>query len=241
MTQNRGKYSHNGNADPLFRVYLREMNGYSLLTPEEEKSLAIRYRETGDREATHKLVTGSLRLVVKIVLDIQKEFKRKGRKFPEQLLMDLIQEGNLGLIWAVEKFDPYNGAKLSSYSSIWIECNVRNLIKEDRARILHLDVPRKEGSKESHLDFLLDTGPRADDALAENELQQLFRQRIAEFHQTLDARELDILETRILTDDPATLKGIASRHGISPTRVRQLEDRLIKKLRDYMRSHFLEH
>jgi DNA-directed RNA polymerase sigma subunit (sigma70/sigma32) len=121
MTQNRGKYSHNGNADPLFRVYLREMNGYSLLTPEEEKSLAIRYRETGDREATHKLVTGSLRLVVKIVLDIQKEFKRKGRKFPEQLLMDLIQEGNLGLIWAVEKFDPYNGAKLSSYSSIWIE------------------------------------------------------------------------------------------------------------------------
>ena len=59
-----------------------------------------------------------------------------------------------------------------------------------------------------------------------------------EFRQTLDAREMDILETRIMNDATATLKGIASRHGVSSKRVRQLEDRLIKKLRGYLRSQF---
>ncbi len=90
--------------DP-FRLYLDEIKRYPLLSREDETDLAIRYREKGDIQSAYKLITANLRLVVKIAMDFQRYWM--------QNLMDLIQEGNVGLMQAVKKFDPYRGYKFS--------------------------------------------------------------------------------------------------------------------------------
>ncbi len=96
--------------------YMGEINRYPLLQPDEEKRLARLYVETEDRDATFTLITSNLRLVVKIALDFQKFWMRN--------LLDLIQEGNIGLMQAIKKFDPYRGIKLSYYASFWIKAYI---------------------------------------------------------------------------------------------------------------------
>jgi RNA polymerase sigma-32 factor len=86
--------------DP-FRLYLDEIKRYRLLSREDERDLAIRYREKGDIEAAYRLITANLRLVVKIAMGFQRYWMHS--------LMDLIQEGNVGLMKAAKKFDPYRG------------------------------------------------------------------------------------------------------------------------------------
>jgi len=105
------------------RIYLDEIKRYDLLTREEEVQLAIRYREKGDLEAAYKLITSNLRLVVKIAMDFQRHWM--------QNLMDLIQEGNIGLMQAVKKFDPYRGYKFSYYASFWIKAYIIKFIMDN--------------------------------------------------------------------------------------------------------------
>jgi len=104
-------------------LYLDDIKAYPLLTRSEEKSLAIRYQEKGDIQAAYKLVTSNLRLVVKIAMDFQ--------RYWTQNLMDLIQEGNVGLMHAVKKFDPYRGYKFSYYSSFWIKAYIIKFIMDN--------------------------------------------------------------------------------------------------------------
>jgi RNA polymerase sigma-32 factor len=108
--------------DPL-QLYLMEIKRYNLLTKEEEVALALRVKENNDQEAAYRLVTSNLRLVVKIAMDFHR-YWTKG-------LLDLIQEGNVGLIQAVKKFDPYRGIKFSYYSSFWIKAYMLKFIMEN--------------------------------------------------------------------------------------------------------------
>ncbi len=108
--------------DP-FRIYLEEIKRYPLLSREEERELAIRYREKDDIEAGYRLITANLRLVVKIAMDFQRYWM--------QNLMDLIQEGNVGLMQAVKKFDPYRGYKFSYYASFWIKAYIIKFIMDN--------------------------------------------------------------------------------------------------------------
>lgn len=96
--------------DP-FRRYVQEISQYPFLSAHEEKELAERFRHTGDKEAARKLVTAHLRLVVKIALEYRTAYGN---------LLDLVQEGNLGLMRAVKTFDPEKGARLGHYASWWI-------------------------------------------------------------------------------------------------------------------------
>ncbi len=100
--------------DPL-QAYMQEISRYDLLTPEEEKDLAIRYRDQGDAAAAYKLVTANLRLVAKIAFKYRRFYKN---------VLDLIQEGNIGLMKAVQKFDPYRGVRLSTYARYWIQAYI---------------------------------------------------------------------------------------------------------------------
>ena len=93
--------------DPL-GVYMRDVQRYPLLSKDEEHELAVRYFEDEDVEAARRLVTSNLRLVVKIAYDYRQAYKN---------ILDLVQEGNIGLMQAVKKYDPYKGVKLSSYAS----------------------------------------------------------------------------------------------------------------------------
>ncbi|MBW2171496.1 MAG: RNA polymerase factor sigma-32 [Deltaproteobacteria bacterium] len=108
--------------DPL-QKYLQELGQYGLLSREEEKELGIRVREHGDRDAAYRLVTSNLRLVVKIAIDFQRVWM--------QNLLDLIQEGNIGLMQAVQKFDPYKGVKFSYYASFWIKAYILKFIMDN--------------------------------------------------------------------------------------------------------------
>ncbi|MDY0038909.1 MAG: RNA polymerase factor sigma-32 [Desulforhabdus sp.] len=117
-----GERIKNSTLDPL-ALYLSEIKAYSLLTRNEEKSLAIRYQEKDDLKAAYELVTANLRLVVKIAMDYQRYWM--------QNLMDLIQEGNVGLMHAVKKFDPYRGYKFSYYASFWIKAYIIKFIMDN--------------------------------------------------------------------------------------------------------------
>ncbi len=108
--------------DPLQR-YLSDISQYKLLTREEEIELGKRIQEEGDPEAAYTLVTANLRLVVKIALEFQRVWM--------QNLLDLIQEGNIGLIHAAKKFDPYKNVKFSYYSSFWIKAYILKFIMDN--------------------------------------------------------------------------------------------------------------
>ncbi len=108
--------------DPLQR-YLTEISRYPLLTRERERELAMRVQEDGDPEAAYELVTSNLRLVVKIALEFQRVWM--------QNLLDLIQEGNIGLMQAVKKFDPYKNVKFSYYASFWIKAYILKFIMDN--------------------------------------------------------------------------------------------------------------
>jgi RNA polymerase sigma-32 factor len=108
--------------DPLQR-YLAEIRRHPILDAEEEKALAIRYREKEDLEAAYKLVVSNLRLVVKIALEYYNSWMMN--------LLDLIQEGNIGLMLAVKKFDPYRGVRLPYYASFWIRAYILRFIMDN--------------------------------------------------------------------------------------------------------------
>jgi RNA polymerase sigma-32 factor len=100
-------------------TYLVQINQFPLLTQEEEFKLAVRYRKHNDIDAAQKLITSNLRFVVKVVF----EYKSYGVK-----LLDLIQEGNIGLMMAVKKFNPYKGYRFISYAIWWIRAYIQNFI-----------------------------------------------------------------------------------------------------------------
>ncbi len=267
----------------LLQRYLMDVRRYPLLSREEEHDLAVKYAETQDSQYAHLLVTSNLRLVVKIANDYQKYWMN---------LLDLVQEGNVGLMQAVKHYDPYRGVKLSSYSSFWIKAYILkfiidnwslvkigttqaqrklffNLKKEherfaqlgydpDASRIakslnvkqevveemqqrmaggdLSLDQPLGDDSEESHLDMLAGREQDISDHLADVEVRDLFRSKIASFQEKLAEKERYIFEKRLMAEQPETLNQIGERFGVSRERIRQLEERLIKRLRDYFRE-----
>ncbi|WP_242336576.1 MULTISPECIES: RNA polymerase sigma factor RpoD/SigA [unclassified Anaeromyxobacter] len=107
--------------DPL-RAYMAEISRHPVLSREEEHALAVRYRETGDVDAAYRLVASNLRLVVKIA----HEYRRTAFQ-----VLDLVQEGNMGLMQAVKKYDPWKGVKLSSYAAWWIRAYIIRFLMEN--------------------------------------------------------------------------------------------------------------
>jgi len=119
--KNLPKIISSSSQDPL-TIYLKEISRYKLLTPEEEESLVQELKNTGDIEVAKKLVMANLRLVVKIAMEYRTAW---------QNVMDLIQEGNIGLMKAVSKYDFDKGAKLSYYASWWIRSYILKFILDN--------------------------------------------------------------------------------------------------------------
>jgi RNA polymerase primary sigma factor len=112
-----------------FHLYLREIGQVKLLTPDEEVALAERIKR-GDKEAREQMIKANLRLVVKIARDYE------GLGLP---LLDLISEGNIGLMKGVERFEPAKGAKLSTYVSWWIKQSIKRALA-NQSKIIRLPV-----------------------------------------------------------------------------------------------------
>src|SRR4029077_6465504 len=122
----RGELQHT--SDP-FTLYLREVGETPLITPKEEIALARRIKR-GDKAAREQMIKANLRLVVKIARD----YENYGLP-----LLDLINEGNIGLMRAVEKFDPSKGAKLSTYAAWWIKQSIRRALS-DQSKTIRIPV-----------------------------------------------------------------------------------------------------
>ena len=269
--------------DPLQR-YLAEIRRYSLLTREEERSLAIQYREKDDIEAAYRLITANLRLVVKIALEFQRYWMTN--------LLDIIQEGNIGLMHAVKKFDPYRGVKLSYYASFWIKAYILKFIMDnwrlvkigttqaqrrlffnlnkERERLeslgydagpkllaekldtkeeeiiemdqrmgswdVSLESPVRDDSDSTHRDLLLSKDISHEEVLAESQTRDMFLEKLEEFRETLRGKELYIFEKRLLSDSPLTLQQIGDEYGLSKERVRQIQKKLIEKIKDFLKE-----
>ncbi len=269
--------------DPLQR-YLSEIRRYPLLSRDEEHRLAVHYRENQDIEAAYRLVTANLRLVVLIAREYQHAVRT---------LLDLVQEGNIGLMEAVKNFDPYRGIRFPSYAVWWIRAYIIryvmnnwrmvkigttqaqrklffNLQKEkDRleaegfvagpkllaqrldvkesevvemeqrlsARDLSVDAPVEAGEAATMLDFLPSTGATTEEEVASAESRELISQKVKEFGETLTGKDRVIFEGRLMSEEPLTLQEIGDRYGISRERVRQIEERVKKKLKAYLTAN----
>lgn len=106
----------------LLSFYLAEVRRYPLLTPEEEKEYAVKYTESGDAEAAERLVTANLRLVIKIAFQYHRQWAN---------VLDLIQEGNVGLVEALSRYDPYRNVRFSSYAQYWIRAMILRFLMDN--------------------------------------------------------------------------------------------------------------
>jgi RNA polymerase sigma-32 factor len=267
-------------------AYLHELRRYPLMTREEEHDVAVQYSKTAEQRLAARLVTANLRLVVKIA----QEYRRAHRN-----ILDLIQEGNIGLIHAVQKYDPYRGVKLSSYASWWIRAYILKFIlanwrlvkvgttqaqrklffnlRKEREKLekqgfeveakhlaAALDVTEQEviemerrlNASETSLDAPMRSDEQGDRTQGDfvraapasrpdlqveaGEFGAILRDKLHAFGATLRDRDLEIFRDRLLNDEPATLVQIAERFGVTRERVRQIEERLKKRLRQYLMS-----
>ena len=116
----------------LLAHYLSEVRRYSLLDPDEERRIALEYFERGAPEAAERLVTANLRLVVKIAFQYHRQWAN---------VLDLIQEGNVGLVEALSRYDPYRGIRFSSYAQYWIRAMILRFLM-DNFRLVRLGSTR---------------------------------------------------------------------------------------------------
>ncbi len=264
-------------------LYLKEVSRFPMLKPEEEQMLAKRVRDHNDTDAAFRLVSSHLRLVVKIAMDFQRRWM--------QNVLDLIQEGNVGLMRAVNKFDPDKGIKFSYYAAFWVKAYILkfimnnwrmvkigttqvqrklfyNLNKErqkliaqgfdpdatmlsDRLGVsveqinemdqrlaasdMSLDMQINDDSAgATRMDFLPALGPGIEDSIASEEIAGLIQEHLRTILPKLNEKETYILQNRLLTDEPATLREIGERYNVTRERVRQLEARLLEKLRKHL-------
>ena len=213
--------------DPLQR-YFAEIRRYPLITTDEERRLVIQYREKGDVEAGHELIASNLRLVVHIALKFQRHWTTS--------LLDLIQEGNVGLIKAVEKFDPYKGVKFSYYASFWIKAYIFKFIIDNWSlvkigttqaqRKLFFNL-KKEKEKLNALGY--DPGPKL---LAEK--LDTSEKDVIEMDQRLGGWEVS-LESQISDNSVTTHKDLLHSNDISPDEMlmeSETRDRFHNKLEE---------
>ncbi|EGB15208.1 putative RNA polymerase, sigma 70 family subunit [Pseudodesulfovibrio mercurii] len=282
--------------DPL-QLYLKEIARFPMLEPEEEYALAKRVQEDNDQDAAFKLVSSHLRLVVKIAMDFQRRWMQNG--------LDLIQEGNVGLLKAVTKFDPEKGIKFSYYAAFWIKAYILKYIMDnwrmvkigttqtqrklfynlnkERQRLqtlgfdpstealserlgvseaeidemdqrlskndMSLNTPLGDDSDTTRMDFLPSLAPGVEESIANDQIVDLLLNNIREIRASLNDKEVAILDRRLLSDDPVTLREIGEEFGVTRERVRQIEARLMAKIRehltdkvkDFSRDWVLEH
>jgi RNA polymerase sigma-32 factor len=268
--------------DPLSR-YLAEIRRFPLLSREEEVKIAKRYTKFHDPADAYTLVTANLRLVVKIA----NEFAHASRN-----LLDLIQEGNVGLMEAVRNFDPYRGIRFPSYAVWWVRAYIyrflinnwrlvkigttqaqRKLFFNLRKETERLEVegftaqPRqlaqRMGVKESEVremqermaqselsldapagpeddtrlgDAIPDTEWNPEETAAREEWRNFAHDKVEQFAATLKDKELEIFRTRLLAEEPPTLQEVGARFGISRERVRQIESRLKRRLKEFLKD-----
>jgi RNA polymerase sigma-32 factor len=198
--------------------YLAEIRRYPLLSREEEHRLAVRYREEGDLDAAYKLVTGNLRLVVLIAREYQRAFRN---------LLDLVQEGNVGLMEAVKNFDPYRGVRFPSYAVWWIRAYIIRFLMNNWRMV-------KIGTTQAQRKLFFNLQKEKDRLEAEgfSPAPKLIAQRldvkeseVVEMQQRLGSRDVSVDAPLGADDDSNTLLDTLSSGGTAEDQMAEAEYR----------------
>ncbi len=265
------------------KLYMREIGRYALLSAEQEAEIGLRIIE-GDKAAKQKLVEHNLRLVVSVA--------RKYIGNSNMTFMDLIQEGNIGLMKAADKFDPSKGYKFSTYATWWIRQTIGRAVQE-QSRTIRIPVHMVETSAKMNkvirkLTQEFGREPSAEEIAAEmnidvNKIKFLFeanrdplsldnrvgdeddttigdlvadhsvelpgasiikeenKQMTMNILSTLSEREKEVMVLRfgLEDDNPKTLEEIGQHFGVTRERIRQIETKALRKLRNPIRSKML--
>ena len=266
-------------ASTALQAYLNRISRLPLLTKEEEYKWAVRYYENKDPKAAEVLIESNLRFVISVA--------KRYSKFSSKL-MDLIQEGNVGLLKAVQEFNPYKGVRLITYAVWWIrgyiqEYLLRNYsmvrigtnkkqkklfyalqkekekfdqfsersllpiiadqtntlpeeVREMRQRILtkdtSLDQKLNSQSQNSFLDLQVDESSlETEEAISEQQQSRQIQTHLKKMESQLNTKEKYILKHRLLNESPYTLQKIADQFNVTREAVRQMEERLMKKIK----------
>jgi RNA polymerase sigma-32 factor len=285
-----GRAIRGGHKDDILASYLSEVRRYPLLTPEQEREAAVLYVQTGDKEAAKLLITSNLRLVIKIAFQYHRQWAN---------VLDLIQEGNVGLVEALSRYDPYREIRFSSYAQYWIRAMILRFLldnfrlvrlgstragrklffqlQKERDRLLsegidptearlserlgvsvkeiqavdqHMRAPalslHSPAGEEDDGRTLAEVVPEAvpqnpETNAARSELSDLVRGRLDAFAATLtDDRERVIWARRLLAPEPESLSTLGEEFGVSKERVRQVEARLKRRLKQYLEAELGE-
>ncbi|MDU5724728.1 MAG: RNA polymerase sigma factor RpoH [Haemophilus parainfluenzae] len=225
--------------------YIRAANEYPMLTAEEEKSLAERLYYDGDIEAAKKLVLSHLRFVIHVARGYS------GYGLPQA---DLIQEGNIGLMKAVKRFNPEMGVRLVSFAVHWIKAEIHEYVlrnwrivkvattKAQRKLFFNLRKTKQRLGwfNENEVDmvanelgslYLEDKSSNFAAELESENFEEQATEKLGTALANLDERSQDIIKARWLDDDKATLHDLAAKYNVSAERIRQLEANALKKLK----------
>ncbi len=272
--------------DDALRLYYSHVQAHPVLTAEQEVDLSRRWLEQGDKAAADKLVLSNMRAVIKI----SSEFANQHVPFA-----DLVQEGTMGLLRAVDRYDPERGTRFLSYAAWWIRAFIRDyllrtrslvrlgttqrqrtvysrlgkakaaaaregltgearmqrmveLIGVDRATVesmmgrlggydVSLDQPvGREGDSAPRANFIPGDQATPEQLLGDAEQARLHRENLRKAIETLPEREQMIIRRRHLADRPDTLQEVGEDLGISRERVRQLEVRALRRMREWLRA-----
>ena len=267
--------------DPLKR-YLSEVSKHPVLTRERELELAVKAFVHKDPDAAQMLVISNLKLVVKIALEYYNTYLN---------ILDLIQEGNVGLVHAVKKYNPYKGTRFSTYASFWIRAYILKHIMDSWSIVkvgttqsqrklfyrlnkekkkleaqgvvpaaqllastldvkteevedmekrlaftdMSLDHPLYDEGEETLMD-VMQSDENIEETVAAKEKRNILELKVKEFKTMLNDKELLIFERRIMAEEPMTLQEIGARFKISRERVRQIENRVLKKFNETFRA-----
>lgn len=268
--------------DPII-TYLNEIKKYPLLSREQELELAKKYYETKDPIAAQSLVTSNLRFVVKVAA----EYSKFGAR-----LIDLVQEGNMGLMHAVREYNPYKGTRLITYAVWWIkgyiqeylmkqyslvkigttqtqkklfyklqkekdllekmgqggdikllaeklgveESEIESMAQRLSGRDASLSQSVDDDSGASLMDFQKSAATSPDEVLSQQEEREILLNAIEDLRSELNEKETLLLQERLLNEEPMTLQEIGDRWGTTREAVRQMEARLVKKIKERLES-----
>lgn len=266
--------------------YLDEIKKFPMLSESEELELFRKWHEEQDINAAQQLVTSHLRYVAKIAMQF------RGYGLP---MVDLISEGNIGLMTAVKKYDPERGFRLSTYSTLWIKATIQDYIlkswsmvkigttatkkklffnlRKMKNKLLHLhngaapaneseiianqldvseeDVKQmesriagdislnttvygKDDSQREAIDVVEEPSVSHEIQVIESEDYSRKRTRFMEAMEELTEREQEIIYARRLSDEPETLVDLSKKYGVSSERIRQIEEKALQKLKQYV-------
>jgi RNA polymerase sigma-32 factor len=235
--------SHPDLSSSLMAAYVSDVSRHPLLSREEELVLAREYVVTRAPRLEARLMSANLRLVMKIAWEYHNH---------RPVVLDLIQEGNLGLLEAIRRFDPERGVRLPSYAGWWIRAYMLKYIM-DNARVVRMgrsrtqraeffggrlpppDVSLHDVIEAAELALDRDMERERPDLLVEElEAQRFVSDRIAAFGTELDQRESFVFTRRILATKPAPLRELGEELDMTGERVRQIEKSLVARFRDFV-------